>query len=263
MPTLRLLTAISPTVPPSGRLPLPAPIADTPTQAGGGANLVAGLPQPPPRVAQPKLVIGCAGVTCVLPLGPNDSNHGGMGWQWEQMSRAGRKPLVTPGGQRLRTLEFPSLFVGYTSYATSIDPVLLLLERISNLRARCSISYSRPERGVWVLDELSYSITARQPGTNAATRANVDLKFLEYVPPIVPIGPARPSSTAAAASAARPTATTAAATVNRYVTVTAGTSLYALAARYYGNGELWPRIADANHISDPAKLTVGQRLRIP
>lgn len=52
-----------------------------------------------------------------------------------------------------------------------------------------------------------------------------------------------------------------------YVTVTKFPSqlstLWGIAEKYYGNGALWQRIAQANNISDPRQLRVGQRLFVP
>lgn len=264
MGTLRLLSPI----PPAGGLSrIPSPIRiPTPHQpgSGDGGGGLAGLPPPPRPGAQPKLILAAAGVVCVLPLGPTDSTHAGMGWDWQTTDRPGRKGLVTAAGQKLRTLEFPGLVVGYPSHQQSIDPVLLLLERIANLKSRVAISYSRPERGIWVLSGLTFNVTARQAGTNAATRAAVDLSFLEYVPLTTVIGPPRPRAAAVASPAAPTLATgTATATVGRYTTVAANQTLWAIAARYYGNGALWPRIADANGIRNPASVAAGTRLRIP
>lgn len=45
--------------------------------------------------------------------------------------------------------------------------------------------------------------------------------------------------------------------------VVAGDTLYALAQRYLGDGSLWPAIATANSITDPAALQVGQVLVVP
>lgn len=45
--------------------------------------------------------------------------------------------------------------------------------------------------------------------------------------------------------------------------VAPGDSLTKIALKYYGMGSLWGAIAKANGITDPAKLTVGQKLTIP
>lgn len=47
------------------------------------------------------------------------------------------------------------------------------------------------------------------------------------------------------------------------VTVRKGDSLYAIAARELGDGNLWPRIVDANPGVDADSLQVGQVLRLP
>ncbi|MEV2267780.1 LysM peptidoglycan-binding domain-containing protein [Nonomuraea africana] len=46
-------------------------------------------------------------------------------------------------------------------------------------------------------------------------------------------------------------------------TVVKGDSLWGIARMMYGDGNRWREIADANHISDPKRLEVGQRLVIP
>lgn len=58
-------------------------------------------------------------------------------------------------------------------------------------------------------------------------------------------------------------------------TVEEGDTLYSIARAYYpsgttdrhhfieDSGDLWPRIAHKNHITDPESLEVGQRLVIP
>lgn len=45
--------------------------------------------------------------------------------------------------------------------------------------------------------------------------------------------------------------------------VVAGDTLFGLAQRFYGKGELSPIIAAANAIADPKKLAIGRRLMIP
>lgn len=46
-------------------------------------------------------------------------------------------------------------------------------------------------------------------------------------------------------------------------TVHAGDTLWSIAAHFYGNGNQYPRIAAANHISAPYVIHPGQRLNIP
>jgi nucleoid-associated protein YgaU len=86
--------------------------------------------------------------------------------------------------------------------------------------------------------------------------------------------PTRPNSgTGAPGSASTPgatprtggsstTSTTGSTTASTY-TIQAGDSLYVIAQREYGNGELWDEIAQANPSVDPLRLRVGQTLRMP
>jgi nucleoid-associated protein YgaU len=57
----------------------------------------------------------------------------------------------------------------------------------------------------------------------------------------------------------------AAATTERWHNVVSGDSLSKLAARYYNDGGQWMRIFEANRdiLTDPDRIKIGQRLRIP
>lgn len=48
-----------------------------------------------------------------------------------------------------------------------------------------------------------------------------------------------------------------------YYTVKKGDTLWAIAQKYYGNGNRYPEIAKANGISNPDRISVGQKLLIP
>ncbi len=51
----------------------------------------------------------------------------------------------------------------------------------------------------------------------------------------------------------------------RWHDVASGDSLSKLAARYYGDGTQWMRIFEANRnvLTDPDRIKIGQKLRIP
>jgi len=42
-----------------------------------------------------------------------------------------------------------------------------------------------------------------------------------------------------------------------------GDTLYGIAASHYGDGKLWKLVAKANGITDPSKIPVGRKLRLP
>lgn len=86
-----------------------------------------------------------------------------------------------------------------------------------------------------------------------------------------PQGSSSPPSTKKPAAAAPGSATTAAPadpSENKYAQwheVVSGDSLWKIAKKYYGDGSLYMEIFKANQdvLSDPDKIQVGQKLRIP
>jgi LysM repeat protein len=46
-------------------------------------------------------------------------------------------------------------------------------------------------------------------------------------------------------------------------TVVSGDTLYAIAVRFMGDGNMWPAIAQVNGITDPTTLQIGQVLQVP
>jgi len=76
-------------------------------------------------------------------------------------------------------------------------------------------------------------------------------------------------SAAAAPAATKPTAAAPAATgknpYTQWYEVKKGDTLWKIAKEHYGDGNLYPEIFKANQdvLSDPDKIQVGQKLRIP
>jgi len=78
-----------------------------------------------------------------------------------------------------------------------------------------------------------------------------------------PAAPATaPAATAPAAAPAAAPATPAAATPASHV-IAAGDTLWDLAKQFYGNGELWKKISEANGSPNPRRLVVGEELKLP
>ncbi|RUR72735.1 LysM peptidoglycan-binding domain-containing protein [Chlorogloeopsis fritschii PCC 9212] len=51
--------------------------------------------------------------------------------------------------------------------------------------------------------------------------------------------------------------------MSRRYTVQPGDTLWEIAARFYGDGSQYDRIAQANGIADPDRINIGQQLIIP
>ena len=103
----------------------------------------------------------------------------------------------------------------------------------------------RPRGGVPV--EALRGVTLRFGERGIPLRAWLDCVFQEYIPP-KKAGLARPLES--------PDTT-------KYRTVRQGDSLWALAAREYGQPEQWRAIADANGLANPRLLRSGARLVLP
>jgi len=95
------------------------------------------------------------------------------------------------------------------------------------------------------------------PGAGAA-KAPV---AVETMPP-PPVAKPRPLTPVRAPAESAPPADAAA---GQSYTVKAGDTLYTLAKRFYGDGKLWTKIADANKdkIKDTSRIPIGTALTIP
>ncbi|QPB19078.1 5'-nucleotidase C-terminal domain-containing protein [Rhizobium sp. 007] len=76
-----------------------------------------------------------------------------------------------------------------------------------------------------------------------------------------PAAPAAPSAQAPAATA--PAASAPAAATPASHVIAAGDTLWDLAKQFYGDGELWKKISEANGDPDPRRLMVGKELQVP
>jgi nucleoid-associated protein YgaU len=87
--------------------------------------------------------------------------------------------------------------------------------------------------------------------------------------PDAKIAAAKPAAATKPAAAARPTDAAPAATganpYTQWYEVKKGDTLWKIAKEHYGDGSLYPEIFKANQdvLSDPDKIQVGQKLRIP
>ena len=209
-----------------------------------------------------------------LPLSPKLS-HGGLGLRWQADDRVGRKPLNTPAGANLRTysttLELVARRQGVIDPQASVEDELRHLRSFARSGERVRWERMGPSEGGWFhLTDVVVDDELRQQGTRAITWAKVSITMTEASTANVRVGPvtggaelppaAGPASSAAATTGAGGAPVAPASTSH---TVTGGESLFAIALRYYGRGDLWPTIADANRITDPRTLSVGKVLTIP
>jgi hypothetical protein len=217
------------------------------------------IPTLVPDPVQPKFVLtSSGGLKCILPLGPLPTTHAGFGPNWEVLGRSGRAGFLVPVDLQTRTWS-ATLTVCYPSdREKSIDPLLKQLEQLRATKDRIAITYGRPERGVWRIIDMTYDVINRQPGTNEATSASVQLSIQQAVDVPTLIGGARAPATATKADP--PTAPKKPAHPTHVVKH--GETLTSISLSEYGDSLHWRQIGDANHLTN-ATLKVGQRLKLP
>lgn len=217
------------------------------------------------RSSHPRVrIVGETGTALELPLAPSSVDHDGLAGRWVVLDRVGRKPLLGRAGAELRsystTLEIVGRRAGKLDATVPVEPELATLRALARHGERVRWERFGPsEGGLFRITELSVTDRRRQEGTNAITHAAVRITLTEASDAVTHVGPVsggvKPPGGGAAAPSAGPASKT--------HTVVKGDTLWAIAARYYRDGSRWPRIADANGVTDPRKLRVGQRLTIP
>lgn len=208
--------------------------------------------------------------------------------EWVEVERPGRPALTAYGGPRLRRLSLEATIDHGDPVGKSVETDLLILAGFANSDAPVLLTYAPLEArttitrsGRWVIADLRYRSLRRRPVDNAISRARISLELLEHSPaePATTVGPPPP---AAPARPATPTGSSpgylgltpeqwrwleeqkrAGGATTRRHTVARGETLWAIAVRYYGDGNRWTAIAQANGIRDPRRLAVGQVLTIP
>lgn len=222
------------------------------TRAGDAADLV--VPPVPTRTLK---LTSTKKKSVTLPIAPLPTSHGGFAPSTQSTDRVGRAPLLDVVAPSLGTWS-GSITVAYADWATSIDALLQRLEQIAAAGDPVSMAYARPERGLWLITDMSYEVVQRSPDGAAPSRANVSLSMTRTSTTPQLVGPARKSPAASSKSPA-PSASSS----GGKHTVAAGESLASISIAEYGTNLLWRSIADANGLRDPRRLSPGMVLRIP
>jgi LysM repeat protein len=115
------------------------------------------------------------------------------------------------------------------------------------------------------IDEAVYQQALTRAGAEGRTLGQVLTTLLTQWAGPLPISPPPAAAPAPAPSPlpAAPTPTPSPLPAARTYTVQSGDTLGAIARTMYGNAAKYPLIADANHITDPRRIWVGQVLTIP
>lgn len=221
----------------------------------------------------PRVTITRQGAPVVtLPITSPRVEAANLAARWTTDDRFGQFPLLGLAGRPLptRRLEVTvdedtadRIAYGYETAnwagwpGALAEQCLDALEQLAAPGPPVVVAYSNLEAGLWRITDLSWTTTLRAPVDNHVLRADVRIELTQASdpPPIASRAPAAPPPP--------PPDTPAAPAGQRRHTVASGDTLWDLAQRYYGNGNQWRKIADANGIRDPRKLRVGTVLTIP
>ncbi len=175
--------------------------------------------------------------------------------EWTEIPRAREAPWLVDSRRRLRKLNVRGMIY---AQGRAVDFDVERLYYMTTLKTPVTFAYGAMEAGVYRISTLEVESQIRERGTNNVIAANVSFTLVQAsdppVPKPVPSAPAPQPASPAPAPASQPKAT--------YV-VRRGDTLWALAQKYYGNGSAYGRIAEANGIKDPKRISVGQTLVIP
>lgn len=219
----------------------------------------------------PKVTISRPGFdTVTLPITDPEVEHSDLSASWATQDRPGGVPLLGLTGSKLPkqrlTVTVDEDVLDLLAYGqVLLEPGALAEQCISDLIALAqpgppvTVGYSTLEAGTWRITDLRATTHRRHPADNRVLTATVEIELTRAsdAPPIA-IAPAAPPPL----QTSTPTPQPIDANQRRY-TVKKGDSLFVIAQKSYGNGNVWTRIAQANNIRDPRTLKVGQVLVIP
>ena len=202
------------------------------------------------------MIVSEQGQRVTLPYAPAEVSHDEIGMNFELLERPGRTPLLEKAGRRLPTMTM-NIVVATPDGRTSIEDLIDDLRELANAGARVTVAYGRSEAGWWRITSMGVASVQRTQPSNDIAFANVTLAFRRADETVIQkIGPL----SGGASGVGKPAADSKSGTS---VVVKKGDTLTSIAAKVYGTPSRWPEIAKANGISDPRKMPVGTKLRIP
>jgi nucleoid-associated protein YgaU len=179
--------------------------------------------------------------------------------EWVQVSRVGLVPLLVRKADKLDTLKFSINMGGKDDFYEDQGGYTDSLRAIAKSRERIMFRYSDHEAGLWRITALSISSAIRHPVSTRMIRASAEITLTRASEPALSVGPV--SSPVNPQPLPQSTVATPAGT---YV-VAQGDTLWGISDKFYGRGDRWPVIYDANRdkIQTPWLLQPGWQLIIP
>ncbi len=175
--------------------------------------------------------------------------------EWTEIPKPGQLPWLVRSAKRLTKHSYKATI--YKNGAP-IDEELKRLHRMTGSDTEMVFSYGGYDTGRCRCLSMTIEPKIREAGTNNVVSAEVSFTLCSPndlpTPKPVPNAPVPPTPTPEP-----PKGTPAQA----QYTVKKGDTLWAIAQRFYGAGQSYPRIATANNIKDVNRIYPGQVLTIP
>lgn len=201
-----------------------------------------------------------------LPYAPLEVDHANWASKFDTITRPGQIDVLLLSKPDLPTMTCTLTVADKTTdtsssnvaagYSVTASSVIALLRSYAQQGTRLKVSYSTLESGLWYITTLSVKTKRRDELTDEVTNAEVDVTFTrasDTFGGITGVGPI----TGGVSSPPTSVPTT------RTYTVKKGDTLWAISIKYYGTGEKWTTIANANGIKNPKLLQIGTVLKIP
>lgn len=185
--------------------------------------------------------------------------YGALEAEWVEVNRVGLVPLLVRKADKLDTLKFSVNMGGKDDFFEDQGGYVDTLRAMAKTRERVMFRYSDHEAGLWRITALSISSAMRHPTSNRMIRASAEVTMTRASEPAPNVGPV------SAPVNPQPVPAGAASTPARTYTVAQGDTLWGISDKFYGRGDRWPVIYDANRnvIQTPGDIKPGWVLTIP
>lgn len=203
-----------------------------------------------------------AQTSLTLPITSPEVEHTGRGAEWVEIDRPGQYPLVRRRGPRLRRHHLEVIFdVG----GASVEPEMIILNRMASSDHPVRVAYGPLEAGLWRIEDHIVRSSRREVGTNHIVRARVAIDLVEARDDssVLPSARAPVATPTAPATSSAPAGVSGSTSQPQTHVVKSGETLSRIALDHCGNANLWPKIAEANKLRNPHLIFPGQRLTIP
>lgn len=192
-----------------------------------------------------------------VPYAPKEVSHSKLAADYATVARVGRRPALVYKNGPLPMLSF-SLLVAFPKRPSRVQAFINLLGGYAERGVRVRVSYGSMESGLWRITSLKVDSKQRHQNTSEIVQAELDVELTRASDLAGGDGPVR--------RGAIRSATEDESDVTRRVEsheVREGETLTLISILAYGTPSRWRQIGDANNVTNPRNLRVGQILRIP